>query len=431
VNHRPEDQDQVRSEAEPDHPDPAAETDRPGTGRDDLPAGRDRLAAVLGLAPHGSGAGSGTTGAGAPGTGDPDDSDAPQIALEGLGTDEQALRRMLHESVGDIEPREGSLDYLRRAVPARRARKRQAVVGMAAAALFIGTAIPALVHVSNATGSDADPSIAGHAAQAQGGTGKGKDSDSRAGDSAHSRAKDKDKDEDRDEDKGKDRPKDKEHKGRGTSGDGTGGADPTAAAQSAPACTAAQLGGATANAGAPDSTGAVYGTFRTINVSAVSCTVSGAGSVFTVVQGAADPAKVSVLSHVAGDAAAALPEPSQDVTSLVLTPGSAYEVKFAWVPAETCPTTGGDGGGTGGTGGTGGDAGGPSPEPSPTSSGGESDDTTPQTGDVVPQLVAMDGVTDGSVVVSHTPATGAGTASATIPNACAGTVYHTGILTAP
>ncbi|NEC38789.1 hypothetical protein G3I66_37310, partial [Streptomyces rubrogriseus] len=38
-----------------------------------------------------------------------------------------------------------------------------------------GTAVPALVHVSNATGAGADPSVAGNASQAQGGASQGKD----------------------------------------------------------------------------------------------------------------------------------------------------------------------------------------------------------------------------------------------------------------
>ena len=392
VNHRPEDQ--GRAEAEPDHVASGPRTDRHG----DLFAGRDRLAAVLrGLGPD----------SGVPEAHQPD---RPDPALEDLGSDERALRRMLHEVVRDIEPREGSLQHLRRAVPARRARKRQAAVGMAAAALFIGTAIPALVHVSNADGSDADPSAVAHASQAQGGTGQGKGQSSGSSGSTGSSGTATDRD--------KDDPKGANDKGKGAIGGAAGEADPTASAQGAPACTAAQLGGASANGGAPDSTGTVYGTFRVANVSSASCTVSDTGSVSTVAQGAADPAKISVLNHVAGDAATALPAPSQDVTSLVLTPGAAYEVKFAWVPAETCPTVGG---GTGG----------PSPDPSPTSSSGDSGGTSTQTGDVSPQLATEDGAADGSVLVSHTWAGGSGTATTVIPNACAGTVYRTGILTTP
>jgi hypothetical protein len=40
------------------------------------------------------------------------------------------------------------------------------------------------------------------------------------------------------------------------------------------------------------------------------------------------------------------------------------------------------------------------------------------------------GVADGSVSVSYTAGTGSATASTTVPNACAGTVYRTGMLSA-
>ena len=55
--------------------------------------------------------------------------------------DEVALCRLLRGAVQDLEPADGTLDHLHRAVPARRARRRQGVVGAAAAALLIGTAI--------------------------------------------------------------------------------------------------------------------------------------------------------------------------------------------------------------------------------------------------------------------------------------------------
>jgi hypothetical protein len=284
---------------------------------------------------------------------------------------------------------------------------------MAAAALFIGTAIPALVHVSNATGSNADPSIAGQASQAQGGTTQGKGPDGGTTGSVGSSATS--------EDKGKGGDKDEEDKGKGATSGATGGANPTASAQSAPACTAEQLGGATATAGAPDSTGTVYGSFRVTNVSTTPCTVSSGGTVSALAQGAADAAKISVVNHVAGDPATALPDPSHDVSSLVVKPGAAYELKFAWVPSETCPTTG-----SGGTGGTGG----PSPDPTPSdtasaSSGGTATDGSSGTS---PQMVMEEGVADGSVAVSHTPETGAATSTTTISNACAGTLYRTGLL---
>ncbi len=112
------------------------------------------------------------------------------------------------------------------------------------------------------------------------------------------------------------------------------------------------VGGRDRHRGRPGLHGAIYGTFRVANTSTASCTVAGAGNVTTVAQGAADPSKVSVVNHVVGDPATALPDPTQEVTSVVLKPGTAYDVKFAWVPSQTCPTQGGN-------------PGNPSPNPSP------------------------------------------------------------------
>ncbi|GHH91136.1 hypothetical protein [Streptomyces capillispiralis] len=343
---------------------------------------------------------------------------------EGLDADELELRTLLHQVVREVEPTDGTLDYLRRAVPARRARKRQALVGAAAAALFLGTAVPALVHVSTTTGSDANPSAVGHASQAQGGTGEGKGPDggeSTAGGSSD-QVEGSDKGDKKDEDKGD---------GGGNTGSGTGateGAAPSAGtAAGVPACTAAQLGPAAVSSAAPDSTGAVYGSFRVTNVSTTSCGVDGAGLVSATPQGAADGTRVGSARHVAGDAAAGLPDPSLEAARLVLEPGSAYEVKWAWVPSETCPAPGGDSGGTGG----------PSPDPSPTenptttsgSSAGTGTGTGTDSG-MTTQLVLEDGTTDGSVAVTYTASTGSSSATTTVSNACAGTVYWTGLLSA-
>ncbi|MFJ6832400.1 hypothetical protein [Streptomyces sp. NPDC091209] len=324
-----------------------------------------------------------------------------------LGSDELALRRLLHQAVQEIEPTDGTLDHLRRAVPARRARKRQAVIGMAAAALFIGTAIPAFVHVSNSSGSNADPSIAANSSQAQGGAGQGKGSDGGAGKDAGGSA-------------GTStgngtggRTETPGGKDKGAAGAATGGAGPSASSSTATPCTADQLGGASGTAAGPDSTGAVYGSFTVSNVSTAACTVTGAGTVNALAQGAADATKVGVATHVAGDAATGLPDPTTEVTSLVLQPGTSYVVKFAWVPSATCPATAD-----------------PSPTPSPTQGATDSGGTTTDAavGGTSPQLLFEDGVQDGSVVVSSTAATGGATASVTVSNACAGTVYHTGIL---
>ncbi|MEV8018821.1 hypothetical protein AB0O76_21265 [Streptomyces sp. NPDC086554] len=332
----------------------------------------------------------------------------------GLGSDELALRRMMRQAVQEIEPGDRALERLRYAVPARRARKRQAVVGMAAAALFIGTAIPALVHVTNSGGgSDDRPSIAGNSEQTQGGSSEGKGPDGgekgEGSDSGPSKSKDKKDKKDKKGDKGKSE----------ASSGATGGPDPSGTAPTdSPACTIDQLGNASGTAGAAEADGKVYGSFRVANVSDSSCTVSAAGSVSTAVTGAADPAKISVVDHVAGDAASALPDPAQAVSQLVLKPGAAYEVRFAWVPSEACPTEGGE----------------PSPDPSPTedaSGGGAGGTDGGAPGGTEPQMVREDGgVADGGVTVSLTASAGSPTAGATIGNACAGTVYRTGMLSA-
>ncbi|MEV6758979.1 hypothetical protein [Streptomyces sp. NPDC051214] len=327
---------------------------------------------------------------------------------EGSGADELALRRMMRSAVQEIEPGDRALERLRHAVPARRQRKRQAVVGMAAAALFIGTAIPALVHVTNSGGgSDDRPSIAGNSEQTQGGSSQGKGPG--GGEKGESSGSGPSKSKDKKDKKGK-----KDGKGKGeASGGATGGPDP-AGTESAgsPACAVDQLGNASGSAGVAEADGKVYGTFRVANVSGSSCTVSAPGSVSTATTGAADPAKILVTDHVAGDAATGLPDPSQAVSSLVLQPGAAYEVKFAWVPSEACPT----------------DSGEPSPDPTPTENGG-TDGGTP--GGAEPQMVREDGgVLDGGVTVSLTAPQGSPAAGATIVNACAGTVYRTGMLSA-
>ncbi|PKT71923.1 hypothetical protein CW362_16870 [Streptomyces populi] len=334
------------------------------------------------------------------------DTDGP--GPEGFGGDELALRRLLHEAVQEIRPTDGTLEHLRRAVPARRARKRQAVVGMAAAALFMGTAIPAFVHVSHSSGSNPDPSTVANSSQAQGGQGQDKGSDGGTGKNAGGSTGTSKHD-------GpggtKQTPGGKD---KGTSGAATGGADPTASAPAATTCTAEQLGGASGTAAAPDSTGAVYGSFTVSNVSTTACTVTGAGTVSALAQGAADPARIGVAMHVGGDAATGLPDPSTAVTSLVLQPGTSYVVKFAWVPSSTCPTASEP----------------PSPDPTPTQGTTETGGTTTNAAvaSTAPQLLVEGGTLDGSVVVSSTAATGGAAASVTVPNACAGTVYHTGIL---
>ncbi|MFD9487556.1 hypothetical protein ACFWBX_27025 [Streptomyces sp. NPDC059991] len=337
----------------------------------------------------------------------------------GLTPDEDALRRMLHGAVDGMEPSEGALDQLRRAVPARQARKKQAVVGAAAAALLIGTAIPAFLHVANTGAASEDrPTIAGHGQQAHGGTGAAPGVE--------------------DGERGADRPSGRstrtpaptgtvkpEEPGRtavgGTVGGETGPVGGPVVVGS-PVCDATELGVKSARISKPDADGKVYGTFRVANVSQKLCQVSGAGKVDFQALGAADASRITVVDHSTGDPAARLPDPSLEATGLVLKPSAAYEVKFAWVPSETCPKPQ------------------PSPDPSPSTVSGGGATTGTGTGTAPtgtePQMGAVDPATpgtrtDGKVAVTHVAEPGAPTAEATIPNACAGTIYRTGVLAAP
>ncbi|MFD3532721.1 hypothetical protein [Streptomyces sp. NPDC058664] len=361
---------------------------------------------------------------------------------EGEGDEELALRRLFQSAVSGLEPSTGSLEHLRRAVPARRARKRQAVVGAAAAAVLIGTAVPAFLHVAASGGVSAagNPVNAGHGEEAQGGTGA--ETGIEGGQSASPPASSASPSRGAAEGAG-DKP---QRPGPGVSGSGpqeTPGAD----TGSLPRCGAGQLGVSAAEAGGPDGEGKVYGSFRIANISGQDCVVDGSGVVGFEARGAADPARISVVRHTSGDGGSGLPDPSQESSPLVLKPSGSYEVKFVWVPSETCPTTGTTPTPTPTpttepptvpptseppTGGT------ASPDPSEgTGSGGSG--TGPGTGtdtgtgadtDAAPQLLREDGPADGSVLVSHVAEPGGPSASTTIPDACAGTIYRTGILDA-
>ncbi|MBV7669569.1 hypothetical protein STHAL_08740 [Streptomyces halstedii] len=374
--------------------------------------GADAGAAVAGPAVAGPVGGAPSGGVPAGGTPDPY-MNAPYV--NGADVDEVALRRMLHGAVQGLRPADGVLDHLHRAVPARRAKRRQAVVGAVAAALLIGTAVPAFVHVANSDGSvTADPAIAGHGEQAQGGNGQNTGTETDGRETAGPAAQQNEGVEG-----GTDRSATPtQDSGTGTEGTGSAGLDDTPGVQAAdmPACEPGQLGVASAEAGTPGSDGKVYGSFKISNVSGKACSVTSNGTVGFQAAGAADPQKISVVRYAGGDPASGLPDPSQEPGAVLLKPTTAYEVRFAWVPSDTCTSTGGspsptptDGDGGGGSGGTAGGGTGPS-------------DTAAQFGS------ADDAPADGSVVVTHTPETGAPTAEATISHACAGTIYRTGVL---
>ncbi|WP_338677636.1 hypothetical protein V1460_35185 [Streptomyces sp. SCSIO 30461] len=336
----------------------------------------------------------------------PDDHSAPTAP----DFDELGLRRMLHEAVDDLAPSDGTLERLHKAVPARRARKRQALVGAAASVVLLGLAVPAFVKVAESGALDpAKPVNAGHGEQAQGGT----------GDEAGNGTGDMESGGDR---PGQERSRSGEP-GPTTSPDAqastTASESPVAQVvpeasipPTTPACGSEQLVVDGTEVGAPDAEGKVYGAFRIANTSGTSCAVTEAGTVAFHTAGAADAAKISVVDHVAGDAATGLPDPAPEPTALLLVPAASYEVKFAFVPSETCPTTTA------------------SPDSTPPADGGSSGVATEADGSgAEPQLgAADDGPADGSITVSHVAAAGGPTAEVTIPEACAGTIYRTGVL---
>ncbi|MBB6438100.1 hypothetical protein [Streptomyces candidus] len=358
-----------------------------------------------------------------------------------LSPDELAVRRLLQGAVADLAPSDGALDHLRRAVPVRRARKRQAVVGAAAAALLIGTAVPAFLHVSQSRDSaTARPANAGHAQDSPDPgtdpTGRGPGSDGRGSDGGalggRTPGETTGADPDGKEKESEAGSPDAGKSGTGRAEPGEGAYEQDASEPEKPACDGTQLAVVKATTGAPDAQGRVYGTFRIANKSASDCAVPGEGRMNFHAMGAADGKRIKVVDHTADDPAAGLPDPAMEARSLVLPPEAAYEVQFAWVPQDTCPTTGA------------------SPDPSPTNGAGDDPGQTtgstpggdepgggkvPETVDgtdatgTTTQLGTADGdPAEGKVAVTHTAEPGAPSAEATIPNACAGTIYRTGVL---
>ncbi|MFD4754167.1 hypothetical protein [Streptomyces sp. NPDC058426] len=335
------------------------------------------------------------------------------------------MRALFHGAVDGLAPGEGTLDRLHAAVPARRARKRQTLVGVAAAVILLGTAIPAAVHVAAAPGHEADPAMAGSSQDAHTPT------------SAETK-----------------RPKSPEHvEGGGRSasphssasgghrGGVSGSPDPETHSSAgtvlaeAPRCEPTQLGDAAADRGTPAADGTVYGSFRVANISGEKCAVTSPGQVQVAVVGGTSRTTVPVVQHQDGDAAGGLPGTSQSVQALLLDPGQSYEVRFAFVPDSTCPT----GGPTQGPG---------DPDPSspppvetsqpPAESGGSGAGSTPDNSAALDQTTTQftrsvpldDTPATGTVEVTHNAAPGGPVTNTTIPESCPGTVYRTGLLPA-
>ncbi|MFK0290033.1 hypothetical protein ACIQU6_06035 [Streptomyces sp. NPDC090442] len=338
---------------------------------------------------------------------------------------EDELRRLLRSSVADLEPTPDALEQLRRAVPARRQRRRHVMVGAAAALLLGGTAVPAMVHVANFSDDPGDrPANAAssrdvtHDTGGARGEGPTRTSTRPIGGN--------------DATPGPERPSGKADKGAEQTGTGLGVGDDTPSPDAtmdvtSPVCGREQLGKGTGTVGAADSTGRVYGAFRLVNTSNTACTVQGGGTVDLTPQGSTKADKVHVVDHTSGDEATGLPDPATTPDQLVLKPGQAYEVKFAWIPAA-------GGGKTGCT------SPGPSPTPDPSKAPGASPAAVATTGDgggTAGQAGGGEGTPNGGaaaggVLLTHTPEAGEPVAAdAKIPDACAGTVYRTAPVAAP
>ncbi|UQX05293.1 hypothetical protein [Streptomyces sp. RerS4] len=363
--------------------------------------------------------------------------------------DEQALRGLLAGAVRGLEPSDGALERLRHAVPARRARKRQALVAGAAAVLLAGTVIPAALHLSADHDASSDHStVAGHG-RAQGGRSGGPSDPQQngAGGSAQPRPS---RSTDRQPSTGGTGTQPSPSaagspsgsattagpSGTGATAGTTGGAGhgplpPAGAAPGVPKCTADQLGVA-GSARAPERDGRVYGSFKVTNVSAKGCLVSGPDTVTAVTVPAGPPpapaaSGVPVAGHTAGDPATGLlPDPSVETPTLVLQPNTGYEVRFAWVPPQgsSCPS--GSAGPTA------------KPEQGETSRTDQAPAEAPASGEAAGETAQVPPDDGGAakvpestgVEVSHTPGAGAPVTQTTIPTACGGTgtVYRTGLI---
>ncbi|MFC5723585.1 hypothetical protein ACFP1Z_25825 [Streptomyces gamaensis] len=361
--------------------------------------------------------------------------------------DEEALRRLLRGAVDGLEPSQDALERLRHAVPVRRARRRQALVGAVAALVLGGTALPALVHVASTGGADDERATTNTASSRH--TERENRADGRSGGVAR--------------DGGSPRPQtsggspgaksEPPHTDAGGAQGGSGRPTPSGPpamtvpdpsvstfAPVSPTCDRDQLGNGTAAVGPADKDGRVYGAFRVTNVSGSVCTVAGPGTVAATARGGANGtagAHVPVVDHTSGDAATGLPDPTAGDGKVILRPGQAYEVKFAWIPSGgpgSCSQSG-DGGAS------------PAPSPSAappavasgnassasgsgTASGGEQEQQRPGH-QVRPVTDDPKPPPSGSVVLSHTPDGGEPSAAdARINETCPGTVYRTGPLPA-
>ena len=313
---------------------------------------------------------------------------------EGESPEERALRELLHRAVAGLHPEPDALPRIRRAVPARRARHRQAWTCAALVAAVLAVALPTLHGLPGLQLSD------GSAPGAAGATAGGRpvlaasrrptpvlpgpgDADATASAGALSPA---------------------QPSGSASSAAPAGGAS-AAPSGSAPPCARADLGPGTAQLGTPDAAGRRYGVFTVANVSGRACLLTDPGTV--TVSGGAGP--VAVVDHRAGDPADGLPDPATAPSPLVLAAAGGYRLSFAWVPDTLCPATASPGAGAAGPSAdprsSGGAAAPPSADPSPGAPGSGAPSPGEQGG---PQIAAASPAAQASAAPTATAAATAG-----------------------
>ncbi|MFJ4191623.1 hypothetical protein [Kitasatospora sp. NPDC089509] len=363
----------------------------------------------------------------------PGDDDVP-----GLSTEERALRELMRHAVDGIQPGVGALPRIRQAVPRRRAARRGAWTGAAALALAVAVVLPVL-HESDHLGLSGGPG----SAQADGAT-LAAPSGAAVGGGATGPGP---------------------HPGAGSGGTasptGSGSASPSPGADASrpgtatptgapgtgdggivPLCTRSDLGQGTAQVGAADAQGRIYGSFTVYNVSGHSCRVGGPGAVSVTGVVGTDRSRVRTADHAPGDPATGLP--AMDAEPPVLAPQAGYKVPFAWIPDQGCGTSGGATGAPTngvnqaslttqappiGSSGAGPAAGGSSAAPSANPPASASPTAEPSTAPS-PTATPSGNPTAAAptATIAHTPAPGSpAAATAALPVACGGTLYRGGV----
>ncbi|MDH6119350.1 hypothetical protein ABH930_000592 [Kitasatospora sp. GAS204A] len=256
--------------------------------------------------------------------------------------EEQALRALLHRAVDGLQPDAEALPRIRRAIPARRVRHRQAWTGAMLIAMVSAAAVPTLRGLGALQLSDGSAVTPGATPGATSGGWLSATArpggarsvvplpvpDASAGAASGSPS--------------------------GTASAPVGGS-PSASAQGAtagaaasgvtatavvhPACGRGDLGGGQATVSAPDTAGWVYGAFTVANVSGYPCALTDPGTISAVIGGSGG-GTVRVLAHTTGDPATNLPDPASATGELLLGPGAGYRVRFAFLPDAPCPANG-------------------------------------------------------------------------------------------